>query len=66
MTELKAFIAMLDRSGTGYGLRNDSNPAGTAVMVETGPSEQDFTITEFQFDAAGNLTEVESYPGETG
>ena len=66
MSELKALLAMLERAGIGHGTRHDYNPAGTAVQVETGESEANFTVTEFAFDAAGNLTEVVSYPGEAG
>ena len=70
MTELQQFLAMLTRAGVGHGTRTDYNPPGTAVQVETdhgggdGGGTPGFWVTEFAFDAAGNLTEVESYEGE--
>lgn len=66
MTELQQFVAMLDGAGVGYGTREDYDPPGTAVQVETGESDEDFTITEFAFDGDGKLIEVTSCPGEVG
>lgn len=62
-SELATFLAMLSRAGIGHGVRDDHNPPGTAVQVE---SETKFTVTEFAFDSNGRLTEVVSYPGEVG
>ncbi len=64
MNELKSFVAMLKRAGIGHGIRHDYNPPGTAVMVESGEEEIEFMVTEFAFDADGNLTKVQSYPGD--
>jgi hypothetical protein len=65
-SELIAFVAMLERAGIGHGMRADYDPPGTAVMVETGDGEGEFTITEFGFDGDGKLTDVVSYPGDQG
>lgn len=51
VTELKAFLAMLERAGIGHGTRIDYDPPGTAVQVEH--SEQ-LTI-DWWFDQYGKL-----------
>jgi hypothetical protein len=56
VTELQAFLNMLDRAGVGYGTRNDHNPAGTAVQVEH--EDREDTVTDWWFDAAGKLLTV--------
>jgi hypothetical protein len=56
MTELKAFLAMLERAGVGHGTRADFNPAGTAVQVEHEDDAE--TVTDWWFDDAGNLVSV--------
>ena len=56
MTELKAFLAMLDRAGVGHGTRDDHNPEGTGVQVEH--EDDDHTVTDWWFDADGKLVEV--------
>ncbi len=56
MTELQRFLAMLDRAGIGHGTRQDFNPDGTAVQVEHEDDEE--TITDWRFDADGNLVDV--------
>lgn len=68
MTELQAFVAMLERSGAGRGLRTDHNPAGTAVLVECPDSDNvnRWVVCEFAFDGDGKLVAVESYAGEPG
>jgi len=66
MSELRQFLSMLDRAGIGYGTRHDYNPDGTAVMVESGESEEDFQITEFGFNSDGQLETVICYQGEVG
>ena len=35
MTELQQFVAMLERAGIGHGTRDDHNPPGTSVQVES-------------------------------
>ena len=64
MSELDVMKAMLNRIGTGYGLRDDHNPDGTAVLIETGPDESDFYVTQFWFDSEGVLQEVMGGKGE--
>jgi hypothetical protein len=53
VNELKAFLAMLERAGIGHGTREDHNPEGTAVQVET-----DNQTTDWFFDADGKLIDV--------
>lgn len=55
MSELQQFIAMLNKAGIGHGKRIDYNPNGTGVQVEC---ENTTTITDWWFDADGNLKEV--------
>jgi len=64
VTELQAFIAMLERAGIGHGMRTDHNPPGEAVLVESGDDPTEFMVTEFGFDADGRLEEVTCYPGD--
>jgi hypothetical protein len=68
MTELKAFLKMLERSGVGHGIRQDYNPPGTAVLVEhpDDDNETGFWVTDWAFDDAGNLTDISHYRGEPG
>jgi hypothetical protein len=66
MTELQQLRAMLERAGTGHGLRYNYNPSGTSVLVETDEDENGFQLTEFCFGADGVLQSVTSYPGEVG
>jgi hypothetical protein len=54
MSELKAFLAMLERAGIGHGTRQDYNPEGTGVQVE----DYDGTVTDWWFDADGKLVSV--------
>ena len=56
MTELQTFLAMLNRAGIGYGMRDDFNPPGTGVMVHHG--DDDRRITEWWFDEAGELKDA--------
>jgi hypothetical protein len=67
-TEHKQFVAMLERSGVGHGLRYDWDPDSVAVMVESDNEGygDGFTVTEFQFAPDGQLTGATSYPGEVG
>jgi hypothetical protein len=66
VTEYRQFMAMLDRAGIGHGLREDRATAVRAVMVETG-DDDDPMVTEFWFDAAGNLMQqVPCYASEEG
>jgi hypothetical protein len=55
---------MLERAQIGHGLRYDHNPPGETVQVESERNDGGFYITEFAFDADGNLKEVVCYPGE--
>ncbi len=65
MSELRAFLAMLSRIGIGYGIRYEHNPTGTAVQVEH-PHGTGFYVSEWSFDAEGNLTHVSHFTGEEG
>lgn len=65
-TEQEAFTQMLNRSGAGYGLRNDHNPDGTAVQVESETADEAPMCAEFWFDAAGMLKTVHISEMELG
>ncbi len=56
MSELQAFLAMLERAGIGHGTRTDHNPAGTGVQVEH--EDQPDSVTDWRFNAAGELVSV--------
>jgi hypothetical protein len=56
MTELAAFVAMLERAGVGHGLRYDFDPDGVSVQVEHEDGGK--TITDWLFDKGGNLIDV--------
>lgn len=58
MTEQQLFTAMLTRAGVGHGLRHDFEPEGTAVQVESEDSMETVMVTEFWFDANGQLKTV--------
>lgn len=64
MSEFQRLKAMLERAQIGHGLRYDHNPPGETVQVESERNDGGFYITEFAFDADGNLKEVVCYPGE--
>ncbi len=55
MSELEMFIAMLSRVGIGHGTRDDFNPNGTAVQVEHDMGNDEYVITDWQFDSTGKF-----------
>lgn len=67
MTELKVFLAMLERVGIGHGTRTDYNPPGTGVLIEHPDDDGDgWWQTEWQFNDKGELVDVCHYRGEVG
>lgn len=68
MSELEMFTRMLDRTGIGYGTRLDHSPPGTSVQVEhpVDDADNEWWVSEWSFDEAGQLTEVSHYQGEPG
>lgn len=67
-TELRAFLAMLHRSGSGFGTRHDYDTGGESVQVEHPDDDNDvgFWVTEWSFDADGAFASVSHYRGEPG
>jgi hypothetical protein len=73
MSELQAFLAMLERAGVGHGTRQDHDPAAvlggemrperTAVLVEPAIDCDDDAqlVMDWRFDADGNLVRVLVY-----
>lgn len=68
MNEMQQLLAMLTRAGIGHGRRDDYNPEGESVQVESDEADEHgkWWITEFGFDADGNLKEVVTYQGQEG
>ena len=69
MTQKQQLIAMLDASGTGYGLAEwrDGDACGESVQVEAPQQYEDkWYIAQFEFDTDGKLVAVFGYPGENG
>jgi hypothetical protein len=68
MTQKQQLLAILESSGTGYGLDEDTQ-AGEVVQIESTeqyPEGNEFFVTSFVFDNSGKLVEVTTSPGEHG
>lgn len=61
-TELNQLIAMLDRSGIGYGKRHEFDTKEYRIDIEA----EDGMISDFEFSANGNLLSINAYPYEEG
>jgi len=68
VTELQAFLAMLERVWVAHGTRPDYDPPGTAVQVEhlEDAGDDEYWVTDWAFDADGRLVDVEHYRGGPG
>lgn len=62
MTELRQFLAMLQRTGTPYRTR-DRYPTGIAVMVEH-PDAPGVLVTEWWFDDTDLVQTVFAYKAD--
>lgn len=73
MSERQQLLAMLNRAGIGYGLRDDytdGKPDGDSVQVESAEADEhgQWWVTEFNFDESGTLKDdgVATYLGQEG
>lgn len=64
-SDQRAFGAMIDRIGIGYGIRQDENPPRLVVQVEHERSDGTWWSSEWVFDETETLVEVRSCEGES-